>query len=86
MRVGQGIRLLETQVQRPKLNCDPKDKAGGYQYASKQANGPRELTFKNLFPRCMIEVEAKHSTILVLSKGKIQGFSIFTGDTILTRK
>lgn len=39
-------------------------------------SGPREVTFKHPFPRCMIAVGTKHSTILVLLKRKIQGFSI----------
>lgn len=37
---------------------------------------PREVTFRQLFPRCMRAVWAKHSIMLLLSKGKIQGFSL----------
>lgn len=34
-RVGWSLQLLETQVQRPKIKCDPRDnKGGGQQCAS----------------------------------------------------
>lgn len=91
---GRGMCLLDTQVQRPKINWDPKDnKAGGHQCASiarwvvfllslrkTELVGvvtilrPREVTFRQLFPRDMTAVWAKHSIMLLLSKGKIRDF------------